>query len=106
MGIHSSLFALYDNLPAPEKIYDACIKRTRELDGLLRCPEQAVMAIVFAELGISVYPLDFRIYSSPTLESGLITPYIKVYHTFGKSKFWCGIDYAPWNTAREEWLAL
>ena len=106
MGIHSSLFALYDNLPDPEGIYNTCIERTRELDRLLRCPEQAVMAIVFAELGISVYPLDFRIYSSSTVESGLITPYIKVYHTFGKKKFWNGYDYAPWNTAREEWLAL
>ncbi len=106
MGIHSSIFALYDTLPDPEGIYRLCLERTRELERYLTCPEQAVMALVLAERGIGVSPLDFRIYSSPTLTAGLITPYIKIYHTFGNKKFWCGIDYAPWNTAREEWLAL
>ena len=105
-GIHSSVFALYDSLKSPLEIYNWCVNKTAELKGQLRCPEQAVMALAFREFGVGVYPLDFRIYSNPLTERSLYDSYAKIYHTFGRLKFWCGIDYEPWNECRKEWAEL
>lgn len=105
-GIHSSVFALYDCLKGYSEIYDFCIENTPRLNSALRCPEQAVMSLALHEMGTSVYPLDFRLYSNPMKEHSVYEKYVKIYHTFGKEKFWCGIDYLPWNICKERWDAL
>ncbi len=102
-GIHSSVFALYDTLKCPEEIYDYCIRRTVELNQVLRCPEQAVMSFAMHDFDIAVSPLDFRIYSNPMTSDNIYDRYIKIYHTFGNLKFWNGIDYEPWNICKKEW---
>ena len=102
-GIHSSVFALYDSLKSPMEIYDYCIKKTLELNEILRCPEQAVMSLAMQEFDVAVSPLDFRIYSNPFTQKSIYDRYVKIYHTFGARKFWNGIDYEPWNKCQMEW---
>lgn len=105
-GIHSSVFVVDRNLKNAREIYEYCIKTTSSVKEYVMCPEQAVMALAFKHFGTAVYPLDARVYSNLCDGNHLYDRYIKIYHTYGKKKFWNGIDFEPWKICRAEWESL
>lgn len=108
IGVHSSVMAFYNTLPDYLKLYDWCIEMTEKYSYNLKLPEQVIFSLMIHQFNIPVYPLQFSLYSPhPILHKG--NPwdmYVKIWHTYGKKKFWNGIHNNSWNEFYEEYLKL
>ena len=107
VGVHSSVFALYDSLADYNKIYEWCIEATEKYAESLYLPDQLIFSLLLKRFNLSVYPLPFDLYSPhPTMAGRVWDQYVKIWHTYGNEKFWNGIDHDGWNSYFDEWLRI
>ena len=108
VGVHSSVMAFYDNLPDYIKMYNWCIEMTKRYAGSLKLPEQVIFSLLIHKFHLPVYPLPFQLYSPhPVLHRG--NPwdiYVKIWHSYGRKKFWNGIQFDIWNKYYSDYLKI
>lgn len=98
VGVHSSTMAFYDSLPDYMSLYRWCIDVTKRYADDLGTPEQVVFTLMIHKFQLPVYPLQFQLYSPHPKDRGTLwDAYVKIWHTYGKEKYWTSIEDIRWN---------
>lgn len=104
IGVHSSIFVLYDSVKDPDILYRWCIEQTKRLSAYLYLPEQAILAMMIQKFKLPVISIPFSIYSAHPLKcEQTVKPYVKIWHTYGMDKYWNTVNDEAWQTYYKLW---
>lgn len=87
--------------PYADEIYHHMVSYLERYGRHLYLPEQAVMAMAFERLGVSIDNLDPDLYAAHPSSAG---PNARILHAFGPKKFWSGLHCHDWNLNYREWV--
>jgi hypothetical protein len=107
VGVHTSLFAFYDNLSDYMALYDWCVQSTARYADALVLAEQAVFSLMLVNFNLSIFPLPFDLYSPHPDSAGKVwDDYVKLWHCYGSPKFWNGLESPLWTRYFAAWNSL
>lgn len=105
-AIATPLFIFSDIMPDPEKYYRWCIEKTCEYADSLYLPEQAVFTMLLQNFDIRYNKIPYFPYCvHPELDKELCHDAM-IFHSWGRPKFWSGLDFPLWTKYYQQWLAL
>ncbi len=106
-GMHAGVFALHDTIGAYDAMYQYCIDIGNLYAEDLFLPEQILLAMMRHRFQLTVYPLPFQLYSPHPSQKGKIwDPYVRLWHAYGKDKFWNTLPDETWDTYHRQWLQI
>ena len=105
-AVATPLFVFSDIMPNQEKYYQWCIEKTCEYADFLYLPEQAVFTMLLQNFDIHYSKIPYFPYCvHPELNKEFCGDAV-IFHSWGRPKFWSGLDFPLWLKYYHQWLAL